>query len=474
VFQHDLSMAEAFQRFALLTIGDGLVAQIPSLLLAVAAAIIVTRMNAEGDMSETVGGQLLASPRVIATAGGVMLVLGLVPGMPSVAFIAFAVPLFYVAWRLYQRSPVDDLSDISKFTDSIAETQKSLNWRDIPHVDRIAIELGFRLVYLADRDKGEELILTLRGIRKTLCEQLGFLLPEVRVSDNLKLNPQEYRILLGGVPVASGRLNPKQLLALDTGDIYGTLDGELTHDPAYGLKAVWIEVDTKSKALNLGYSVVDLATVIATHVGKIIKAHLDELFLFEDIQHFGRRLKEISPALAETLEKTLSPHLQLKVFRYLLKEQVSIADVMTIANTLVDSADVTKDPLLLTADVRCALQRALVRQVMGEREELTAYSLDEKLEQTLQSNLNQAMQVGKVALDSFPVAPNLLSQFQRMMPMIRDNMRQSGVTPVLVVIPQLRPLIARYARTFTQNGLTVLSYNEIPELVRVNVVGSLG
>ena len=474
VFQHDLTMSEAFQRFALLTIGDGLVAQIPSLLLAVSAAIIVTRMNAEGDMSETVGGQLLASPKGIATAGAVMVALGIVPGMPTIAFISFGLPLFYVAWRLQQNAPVDDLSDVSQLTDTIAENQQQLSWSDLPHVDRISIELGFRLVYLADKEKGEALILTLRGVRKTLCEQLGFLLPEVRIRDNLKLNPQEYRILLGGVPVANGRLNPQQLLALDTGEVYGNLDGELTNDPAYGLKAVWIDTESKSKALNLGYSVVDLATIVATHVGKVIKENLDELFLFEDIQHFNERLKEVSPTLAEALEKALSPHIQLKVFRNLLKEQVAITDVVTIANALVDSADVTKDPILLTADVRCALQRSLVRQVMGERDELTAYSLDEKLEQTLQSSLNQAMQGGKVALDSFPVAPNLLSQFQRMMPMIRDEMQRLGVSPVLVVIPQLRPLIARYARAFTQNALTVLSYNEVPESVRVNVVGSLG
>ncbi|MCH1929357.1 flagellar biosynthesis protein FlhA [Shewanella sp. A25] len=473
VFQHDLSMAEAFQRFALLTIGDGLVAQIPSLLLAVAAAIIVTRMNDEEDMSETVGRQLLASPRVVATAAGVMFVLGIVPGMPTLAFLSFAAVLGYVAWRLSLSQPDEDMERVEKLTETFSE-QQQLAWQDIPHVDRISIELGFMLVYLAEKGKGEELITTLRGVRKNLCEQLGFLLPEVRIKDNLKLNPQEYRILLAGVPVASGILKPQQLLALDTGEVYSKLDGELTQDPAYGLNAVWIKPEDKPRALNQGYSVVDLATVIATHAGKVIKGSLEELFLFEDVKHFNGRVKEVAPELAGALEKALNENLQLKVYRSLLKELVSLKDAVTIASTLVDSADVTKDPILLAADVRCALQRAITKQLMGSRDELSAYSLDSKLEQTLQNALNQAMQGGKVAMDSFPVAPNLLQQFQRMMPIIQQQMQQQGVTPVLVVAPQLRPLLARYAKTFTHNALAVLSYNEVPDNVRVNVIGSLG
>ncbi|SJN48903.1 Flagellar biosynthesis protein FlhA [Pseudoalteromonas sp. JB197] len=474
-FQHGLSLAEAFQRFALLTIGDGLVAQIPSLLLAVAAAIIVTRMNDEGDMSETVGKQLLASPRVILTAGLIMATLGMVPGMPTVAFLGFALPLFYVAWRLQKSLPTSDLLEAESITDTIlSEQQANLEWRDISHVDKLSVDLGFRLVYLADKEKGEELVKTLRGVRKNLSEQLGFLLPEIRIKDNLKLNPQEYKVNLSAVPIANGHVNARELLALNTGDVYGTLDGEITTDPAYGLEAVWIKDDDKAKALNMGYSVVDLATIIATHTGKIIKEHLDELFSYEDIQRLNERLKDISPSLAETFEKALPTNLQLKVIRLLLREHISIKDIVTIAGTLIDSVEVTKDPILLVSDVRCALQKVLAKQVMGNREELAAYSLDEKLESTMQSSLDQAMQAGKVSLDSFPVDPNLLGQFQRTMPLIVDDMKSRGVTPTLIVIPQLRPLLARYARTFTKGSLVVLSYNEVPDYVRVDILGSLG
>ena len=192
------------------------------------------------------------------------------------------------------------------------------------------------------------------------------------------------------------------------------------------------------------------------------------------MQRLNERLKEISPSLAETFEKALPTNLQLKVIRLLLREHISIKDIVTIAGTLIDSVEVTKDPILLVSDVRCALQKVLVKQVMGNRDELAAYSLDEKLESTMQSSLDQAMQAGKVSLDSFPVDPNLLGQFQRMMPLLVDDMKSRGVTPTLIVIPQLRPLLARYAKTFTKGGLVVLSYNEIPDFVRVDILGSLG
>ena len=303
VFQHDLSMGEAFQQFALLTIGDGLVAQIPSLLLAVAAAIIVTRMNDEGDVSDEIGKQLLASPRVIWTVGGIMLVLGVIPGMPTMAFIGFGLPLLYVAWRVQGKASDSSLLEVEEVTEKIASQETQLTWEDLPYTERLTVELGFRLVHLADKTKGEELIQTLRGIRKNLSEQCGFLLPEVHVKDNLQLGPQEYLVKLNGVSMGRGQLNPSHLLALNTGDVYGALDGELTRDPAYGLEAVWITPENKPKALNLGYSVVDLATVIATHVGKIIKHELPELLIYEDIKALHKRLESVAPTLAEALDK---------------------------------------------------------------------------------------------------------------------------------------------------------------------------
>ena len=475
IFQHALPVAEAFQRYALLTIGDGLVAQIPSLLMSTAAAIIVTRVSDEGEMSDQVGQQVLASPRVIYTAATIMLILGLVPGMPMLAFLSFAAVLAWTGWRVSLRSQQDpDLEAAEQLSQKLVQPEhQGLEWQDLPYVDPIAIELGYKLVPLAEADKGAELLVRVRGIRKTLSEQYGFLLPEIRVRDNLQLQPDQYRIKLSAVPMASGQVDCQRLMAISSGETYGVLDGELTQDPAYGMNAVWIAPDHKAKALNLGYSVVDSATVIATHASKLLREQLDTLFGHDEVGKLGQYLATLSPRLAEELNLALSQMQQLRVFRQLLREQVSLTDIRTIATTLLDSSELTKDPVLLAADVRCALKRQIVRQVIGQREQLATFTLDDRLEQTLLAAMNQSQQQGKVALDSFPVDPQLLSQLQQHMPLVKEQLQQQGHPPVLVVMPQLRPLLARYAASFAK-GLRVLSYNEIPEELRVEVIGTLG
>ncbi len=477
IFQHALPVGDAFQRYALLTIGDGLVAQIPSLLMSTAAAIIVTRVNDEGEMSDQVGRQLLASPRVILTAAIIMTVLGLVPGMPTLAFLSFAAALGYAAWSLQKKKAADDFSPLTAAEELVRQReeqeQQGLEWRDLPHVDLVAIELGYRLVSLAEQDKGAELLHRVRGVRKTLSEQMGFLLPEVRLRDNLHLAPDHYQIKLCGIAVASGRVDSQKLLAIDNGQTYGKVDGELTQDPAYGLDSVWIAPEEKARALNLGYSVVDAATVIATHLSKLLREQLDELFGHEEVGKLSAHLAEIAPKLAEDLNSALTPMQLLRVYRQLLKDQVGLLDIRTIATTLLDACELTKDPILLASDVRCALKRSIVRQAIGERTMLATFTLDDRLEHTLLTALNQAQQQGKVQLDGFPVDPGLLAQLQQKMPMVKEQLQQLGHPPVLVVMPQLRPLLSRYARSFAK-GLKVLSYNEIPEQLQIEVIGTLG
>ena len=416
------------------------------------------------------------SPRVIFTAAVIMTVLGLVPGMPTLAFLSFAAVLGYSGWRLQQRV-VDDLAPLSAAEALVRQReeqeQQGLEWRDLPHVDLIAIELGYRLVSLAEQDKGAELLHRVRGVRKTLSEQMGFLLPEVRLRDNLHLAPDRYQIKLCGAAVASGRVDSQKLLAIDNGQTYGKVDGELTQDPAYGLDSVWIAPEEKARALNLGYSVVDSATVIATHLSKLLREQLDELFGHEEVSKLSAHLAEIAPKLAEELNTALNPMQQLRVYRQLLKDQVSLLDIRTIATTLLDASEITKDPILLASDVRCALKRMIVRQAIGERTLLATFTLDDRLEHTLLTALNQAQQQGKVQLDGFPVDPSLLAQLQQKMPMIKEQLQQLGHPPVLVVMPQLRPLLSRYARSFAK-GLKVLSYNEIPEQLQIEVIGTLG
>ncbi|EGQ8405789.1 flagellar biosynthesis protein FlhA [Vibrio parahaemolyticus] len=475
VFEHGLPASEAFKTYALLTIGDGLVAQIPSLLLATAAAIIVTRINdSDNGMSETMQKQLLATPATLFTVAGIMAVIGMVPGMPHLAFFAFAGALGFAGWR-QSKKPVQDtqIEQVEALSQAMQEEDTPLTWDDIPHVHTLSLALGYRLVHLVNKDQGAPLSQRIRGVRRNLSEQVGFLLPEVRIRDNLSLKPNQYTISLNGEVIEQGFIEPERLMAIAVGDTYGEIDGILGSDPAYQLPAVWIEHQDKAKALNMGYQVVDDGTVIATHISKIMKTNLAELFTHDDVEAMTQRLTQQAPKLAEALAAALNPAQQLKVYRQLLLDQVPLRDIRTIANTMLESSENTKDPILLAADVRCALKRTLVNLIAGQKPELNVYALSDELEQMLLTSLQQAQASGTVVLDSFPIEPNILGQFQQNLPLIRQQLKQQGLPPILLVMPQLRPLLARYARTFTQ-GLAVLSYNEIPENKQINVVGNLG
>ena len=475
VFEHGLPASEAFKTYALLTIGDGLVAQIPSLLLATAAAIIVTRINdSDNGMSETMHKQLLATPATLFTAAVIMAIIGMVPGMPHLAFFTFAAVLAFAGWR-QSKKPMQDpqIEQVAALSQAMQEEEVTLNWDDIPHVHTLSLALGYRLVHLVNKEQGAPLTQRIRGVRRNLSEQVGFLQPEVRIRDNLSLKPNQYTIALNGEVIEQGFIEPERLMAIAVGETYGEVDGILGSDPAYQLPAVWIEYKDKAKALNMGYQVVDDGTVIATHISKIMKTHLAELFTHDDVDAMTQRLTGQAPKLAEALAGALTPAQQLKVYRQLLLDQVPLKDIRTIANTMLESSENTKDPILLAADVRCALKRTLVNLVVGQKNELNVYALSDELETMLMSALQQAQASGNVILDSFPIEPNILSQFQQNLPLIRQQLKQQGLPPILLVMPQLRPLLARYARTFTQ-GLAVMSYNEIPENKQINVVGNLG
>lgn len=475
VFEHGLSASDAFKTYALLTIGDGLVAQIPSLLLATAAAIIVTRINdTDNDMSETMHKQLLASPAILFTVASVMLVMGLVPGMPHLAFFTFAAVVAFAGWRqLKNPAHATQLDDVEVISQAMQQEEAPLSWDDIPHVHTLSLAMGYRLVHLVNKEQGAPLTQRIRGLRRNLSEQVGFLLPEVRIRDNLSLKPNQYTISLNGEVIEQGFIEPDRLMAIAVGETYGEVDGILGSDPAYQLPAVWIAHTDKAKALNMGYQVVDDATVITTHISKVIKTHLAELFNHDDVEAMTQRLTQQAPKLAEALTAALNPAQQLKVFRHLLLDQVPLQDIRTIANTMLESSENTKDPILLAAEVRCALRRTLVNLVAGSKPELKVYTLSDELEQMLLTSLQQAQASGNVMLDSFPIEPNILTQFQQNLPLIKQQLKQQGMAPILLVMPQLRPLISRYARTFSQ-GLAVLSYNEIPETKQISVVGNLG
>ncbi|MHC8306812.1 flagellar biosynthesis protein FlhA [Pseudomonas sp. PB3P13] len=477
MFVYDLPAGLAFQQYALLTIGDGLVAQIPALLLSTAAALIVTRINESAEITTQVRRQLLASPSLLFTVAGILLVLGLVPGMPHFAFLGFAAVVAFLAMCVMRFQPpaqADELEAVDALNSAMQqEAAQGLAWEDIPHVERLSVSLGYKLVGLVNEAAGAPLTQRVRGLRQTLSESLGFLLPEIQIRDSLRLKAAYYSIHINGEQLDGAELHAERLMAIPSADLYGEVDGILGIDPAYRMPVVWILPTDKSRALNLGYQVIDCAGVIATHLNKVIRDNLADIFKHDDVDSLMKRLIEQAPKLAESLKAQLTYTQQHRVYRQLLVENISLRDVVTVATALVESSESTKDPVLLAADVRYALRRSIVASIAGRREEVNVFVLDNALENTLLGALSIAQQAGPVSLDSVPVEPNLLNQLQNAMPVVKEKLRKDGHPPILTVMPQLRPLLARYARVFSP-GLHVLSQNEIPENISVNIIGTLG
>ncbi|MCC7704589.1 flagellar biosynthesis protein FlhA [Janthinobacterium sp. GW460P] len=471
---HDLSFGDAFRQYALLTIGDGLVAQIPALLLSAAAAILVTRISDSGDFEQQVAGQVLTSPTVIFSAAGMMVALALIPGMPWFMFMTFAAVLAFVAWRLSKRVKGPDAAGMAAIEAALRDDKPAeLEWQQLPAVQPLMVMLGYKLVGMVDKTQGEPLTKRVKGVRQSLSEAMGLLLPNIGVRDDLALKPSQYAIVLSGTVVAQAEVQADRLMAIPSPNVYGQLDGIPGIEPAYGMPVTWIEPSEKAHALGLGYQVIEAPSVIATHLSKMVREYLPELFRHEDVSNLMERLTALSPKLAGALDKALTHTQMLRVFRVLLAENVSLKDIVPIATTLLDSSETTKDPILLAAEVRCALRRQIVSGLFGQKMEMQAFNLGGELENMLLGSLNQARQAGKVTLDNYPIDPHLLSQLQVNMPVAREQMKQQATPPLLLVLPQIRPLLARYARLFAP-GLHVLSYNEIPENREVSIIGTVG
>jgi len=474
---HDLSFGDAFRQYALLTIGDGLVAQVPALLLSAAAAILVTRISDSGEFEQQIGGQLLANPSVLYSAAGVMLILAMVPGMPSLFFMVFAAAIGYVGWKLAreQVAPPDE-SNVAAIEAALRDDRvPELDWQQLPVVQPISITVGYKLVHLVDKAQGEVLPKRIKGVRQSLSEQMGLLLPPIGVRDDLTLRPNQYAIAINGTVVAEGEVVAECLMAIPSPNVYGDIDGIPGIEPAFGMAVTWIDPEQKAHALGQGYQVVEVPSAIATHTSKVARDYMAELFRHEDVPALMERLTALSPKLAGALDKALTHTQLLRVFRVLLAENVSLKDIVVIATTLLDSSETTKDPILLAAEVRCALRRQIVSGLYGKKKDMPAFNLSGELENMLLGSLNQARQNngGKVVLDNYPIDPQLLQQLQLNMPVAREQMKQQHTPPLLLVLPQIRPLLARYARLFAP-GLHVLSYNEIPENREVSIIGTVG
>jgi flagellar biosynthesis protein FlhA len=405
-----------------------------------------------------------------------MVILALVPGMPWFFFMTFAAALGYVGFRMTREIKAPSEESVAAIEAALRDDRvPDLDWEQLPVVQPISVAVGYKLVHLLDKSQGEVLTKRIKGVRQSLSEQMGLLLPAIGVRDDLTLRPNQYAISVNGTAVADGEVVPECLMAIPSPTVYGQLDGIPGIEPAFGMAITWIDPEQKAHALGQGYQVVEVGSAIATHAAKVAKDHLSELFRHEDVPAMIDRLTALSPKLASALEKALTHTQLLRVFRVLLAENVSLKDIVVIATTLLDSSETTKDPILLAAEVRCALRRQIVSGLYGKKKDMPAFNLSGELENMLLGSLNQARQNngGKVALDNYPIDPQLLSQLQLNMPVAREQMKQQQMPPTLLVLPQIRPLLARYARLFAP-GLHVLSYNEIPENREVSIVGTVG
>src|SRR6202012_5889918 len=388
--QHGMSLADAGRTYALLTIGDGLVAQIPALLLSVAVAILVTRVSRPHDMSQQIMSQVLGQPKALGVTSGILTLLGIIPGMPNLVFLGMAglcgVSPFFVSKRRAAEKKV--AAAPAAAAAAIPAEQRELSWDDVEPVDLIGLEVGYRLIPLVDRNQGGELMGRIKGVRKKLSEELGFLVQAVHIRDNLELGPNSYRITILGAPVGESEVFPDREMAINPGQVSGTLPGTPTKDPAFGLDALWIDKSRREQAQTQGYTVVDARSVIATHLRHLLQSHAHELLGHEEVQQLLNRLGKSAPKLVEDLvPKILPMSVVVKVMQLLLLERVPIRNVRTICETLAELAPKTQDPVVLVAAVRVALGRTIVQNIGGLRQELPVITLDPALAQVLQDSM---------------------------------------------------------------------------------------
>ncbi|MDH5377191.1 MAG: flagellar biosynthesis protein FlhA [Gammaproteobacteria bacterium] len=466
--QHELSFADAARNYTLLTIGDGLVAQIPSLLLSTAAAIVVTRVSAAENMGQQVLSQLFDNPRTLVITAVVMGIIGLIPGMPNTAFLTLAAIAGLGAYYMMKKREEDQrIKDTPPPPEP--EKPKELGWDDISAVDLIGLEVGYRLIPLVDKSQGGELMARIKGVRKKLTQEFGFLIPVVHIRDNLELNPGAYRITLHGVPIGEAEIYADRHLAINPGQVFGNIHGIPGKDPAFGLEAIWIEQGQRDHAQTLGYTVVDPSTVIATHLSQILQTHIHELIGREEAQELLDKLVIKTPKLVEGLvPETLPLTSILKVLQNLLSEGIPIRDMRTIVQALADEAQETKDIAALTAAVRIGLSRSIVQQINGLDEELPVITLEPSLEHLLLQSIQVPGEAGGAGIE-----PGLAERILDSLTNAAGKQEMAGQPAVLLVAPAIRQMMSRFARR-SLSSLHVLSYNEIPDNKQIRLVATVG
>ncbi|SUD15098.1 flagellar biosynthesis protein FlhA [Aquipseudomonas alcaligenes] len=478
VAQHDLPFSEAGRIYTLLTIGDGLVAQIPSLLLSTAAAIMVTRVSTSEDMGAQVSRQMFASPKALAVAAAIMIAMGLVPGMPHFSFISLGLVAAGAAyWIANKQRKVkeEEVKEVKRQQELLpaqkAQEVKELGWDDVTPVDMVGLEVGYRLIPLVDRNQGGQLLARIKGVRKKLSQEMGFLMPSVHIRDNLDLLPNAYRLTLMGVSVAEAEVYPERELAINPGQVFGTLNGIAAKDPAFGLEAVWIDPTQRDQAQSLGYTVVDASTVVATHLNQVLHKHAHELLGHEEVQQLLQLLAKSSPKLAEELVPGMvSLSTLLKVLQTLLAEQVPVRDIRSIAEAISNVASKSQDPAAMVAAVRVALSRAIVQSIVGLEPELPVITLEPRLEQLL---LNSLQKAGQGSEDGILLEPGMAEKLQRSLVEAAQRQEMLGKPVILLVAGPVRAMLSRFARLAVPS-MHVLAYQEIPDNKQVTIVATVG
>ncbi|BCV35956.1 MULTISPECIES: flagellar biosynthesis protein FlhA [Shewanella] len=472
IVQHGLSFSQAVEIYTLLTIGDGLVAQIPGLLLSIAAALMVTRQNESGDMGQQVVQQMFDNPKSLMIASAVLFVMGIVPGMPHLAFLTFAVLTSVGAFFIYKRNEKNkqqalELAKKGPTEKSLSEP-KELSWDDVRHVDTIGLEVGYRLIPLVDKGQGGELLGRIKGVRKKLSQELGFLVPAVHIRDNLDLSPNAYRISLMGVASGEAEVRHDCELAINPGQVFGKLDGIETKDPAFGLDAVWIAPELREHAQTLGYTVVDAATVVATHLSQLLTNNASKLLGYEEVQQLLDMLAKHSPKLVDGfIPDVMTLGNVVKVMQNLLNEGVSIRDLRTIVQTLLEYGPKSNDTEVLTAAVRIALKRMIVQEIAGPEPEIPVITLAPELEQML----HQSMQA--TGGEGPNIEPGLAERMQQSLAGAAQKQEMVGQPAILLTSGMLRSTLSRFVKHTIPN-LRVISYQEIPDEKQIRIVAAVG
>jgi flagellar biosynthesis protein FlhA len=462
---HGLSIGEAAKIYTLLTIGDGLVAQIPAMFLSLATAMIVTRVTTAQSMTEQASTQL-SKPAPLFISAGILLLLGVIPGMPHLVFLLLGAVTVGLGYLMLQKAPpVVALPTPAETAAAAAAAPKELDWNDVEHVDLIGLEIGYGLIPLVNAETGGQLMSRVKGVRKKLSTELGFLIPTVRIRDALNLDPDTYNIVLNGVVRASGQIKTGRELAINPGQVYGRIEGIPTREPAFGLEAVWIDPSQRDYARTLGYTVVDLSTAIATHLNKVLRENAAECLSHDEAQQLLDKLAKRHPKLVEDLSPSRLPLATItRVLQNLLGESVPIRDMRSIAEALVEESGRTQDPEQLTSLVRPKLGRLIVQSLSAGLESLSVMTLAPNLEQIIRGSIQQSLPGQGPTLE-----PGLAESLFEALRKSAAHVQEQGFTAVLVVSPTVRPWLSKVARHRVPE-MTVLSYNEIPDDQAVKIV----